>query len=77
MNKKRILLISAGLTFLLLIIANKENLLLFKISSYCSIALNTALSIIITAYANNNDAYSWIYLCFILGIYNIAIGILT
>lgn len=65
------------LTFLLLIIANKENLLLFKISSYCSIALNTALSIIITAYANNNDAYSWIYLCFILGIYNIAIGILT
>lgn len=65
------------LTFLLLIIANKQNHALFKISSYTSIGLNTILSIIIAIYAADHAQYGWMYLCFILGLYNLAIGILV
>lgn len=65
------------LTFLLLIIANKQNHVLFKISAYTSICLNTILSIIISVYASDYAQYGWLYLCFVLGLYNFAIGILT
>ena len=65
------------LTFLLLIIANKENHILFKISSYTSIGLNTILSVIINTYAVDNSQYGWLGLCFILCLYNLAIGILA
>lgn len=64
------------LTFVLLIFANKDNHVLFKISSYSSIALNAILSTLITI-ANASDAPNWLYLCFILGIYNLAICILV
>lgn len=59
------------LTFLLLIFTNKDNCLLFKISAYCSITLNIVLSIVIAIF--NHQSLS---LCFVLGIYNIIIGIL-
>lgn len=65
------------LTFLLLIIANKQHHVLFKISAYTSICLNTILSIIITVYATDCAQYNWLYLCFVLGLYNLAIGILA
>ena len=65
------------LTFLLLIIANKENKLLFNISSYCACGLNLVLSSIIMHYAQTSQEFSWIVLCFILGIYNLAIGVMT
>ena len=65
------------LTFLLLIIANKENHILFKISSYASIGLNTILSIIINTYTVDNSQYGWLGLCFVLCLYNLAIGILA
>ena len=65
------------LTFLLLIIANKENHILFKIASYTSITLNTALGVIINAYSIDNNQESWLVLCFLLCTYNLAIGILA
>jgi uncharacterized membrane protein len=65
------------LTFLLLIIANKENTVLFKASAFTSIGLNTILSVIIHTYAIENAQYVWLVLCFILGVYNLAIGILA
>lgn len=63
------------MTFLLLLIANKKNHILFKISAYTSIGLNTILSIIIASYAADCAQHGWLYLCFILGVYNLAIGI--
>lgn len=65
------------LTFLLLIIANKENTLLFNISSYCASGLNLVLSSIIVHYAQTSQEFSWIVLCFILGMYNLAICVMT
>ena len=65
------------MTFLLLIIANKQNHVLFKISAYTSVGLNTILSMIIAVYAADCAQYGWLYLCFVLGLYNLAIGILA
>lgn len=65
------------LTFLLLIIANKEKDILFKVASYCSITLNIILSVIISVYATDKSQYNWLWLCFVLCLYNIAIGILS
>ena len=78
------------LTFILLIISNKENKILFKLSSLSSIVLNTILSGVILSYVENNNGYhsdintllpvenvgyGLLALCFILAIYNIAIHI--
>ena len=65
------------LTFLLLIIANKENHILFKIASYTSIGLNIILGIIINMHATESGQESWLALCFLLCAYNLAIGILA
>ena len=72
------------LTFILLIISNKSNKHLFKISSFSSIILNTVLSGVIYSYIGiqggintllpvNALSYTYLALCFVLAIYNIAI----
>ncbi|MBQ8805966.1 MAG: DUF2339 domain-containing protein [Bacteroidaceae bacterium] len=66
------------LTFILLIIANKDNVILFKMSSYFSIALNTILSAVIMDAGTLHDGnINWLYLCFVLGLYNLAICVMS
>lgn len=61
------------LTFVLLIIANKDNKALFQSSSMASIVLNIILGIIIQSSNTIESNPSYLILCFILGIYNMAI----
>lgn len=66
------------LTFVLLIISNKENPTLFKIACFSSILMNIILSIVITISATSTTGnVAWLYLCFVLGLYNLAICVLA
>lgn len=61
------------ITFILLIISNKENKALFKFSSFASIILNTILSGIIFTFIQSHNNNNLLILPFILAVYNTAI----
>ena len=59
------------LTFVLLIISNKENQRLFKLSSFSAVLLNTVLAIVFSISKTHN--YEFFALCMLLAIYNTVI----
>lgn len=62
--------------FVLLVIANKEHPLLLRLSAYSSISLNILLSCFMILWRDDTNSYC-LYLCMILGAYNVAINILA